>query len=319
MPHTVPTVSVIVPNYNYARYLRPRLDSILGQTYTDFEVILLDDASTDESLRVMEEYAADSRVQPPVTNEKNTGSPFRQWMKGIQLARGKYVWIAEADDLAEPDFLETVINQAEKDAHTAVCFAGSVLIDPEGRRSPKDVNHWGRTGRATAAFFPSGSFARHHLYWRNRIINASGAVFRREYAIGMATSPFLEMRYCGDYLFWFELARRGTVARVHKKLNYFRQHPAKVTVGSVKEGGGIREDMEIVRLMESKMDVSPYEKRLRRGLLYKKIRHTHASQATKQALFAELREKLQGSRRDYALMRLNRLARLFFHGLPPAK
>lgn len=314
-----PMVSVVVPNYNYARYLRQRLDSIVCQTYTDFEVILLDDASTDDSLRVMEEYVADSRVRPPVVNEKNSGSPFVQWMKGIRLARGKYVWIAEADDLADPDFLETCVAQAELDADTAVCFAGSVLIDADGRRSRKDVNHWGWRKQGETQYYPSGFFARRFMYWRNRIINASGAIFRREYALELADSPFQRMRYCGDYLFWFELSLRGTVVRVCRNLNYFRQHPAKVTVGSVKAGEGIREDMEVVRLMEARMGISPYRKRLRRGLLYRKIRHTHAAPATRRALFRELREKLRGGQADYALLRFNRLARLLIPALPHAR
>ena len=58
-----PRVSVIVPNYNHARFLRRRLDSILAQTYQDFELILLDDASTDESLTILDTYASEARVR----------------------------------------------------------------------------------------------------------------------------------------------------------------------------------------------------------------------------------------------------------------
>ena len=100
-------VSVIVPNYNYEQYLPERIDSILNQTYTDFELILLDDASTDGSATLIEKYKDNPHVSHVVINEENSGSPFRQWMKGIVLARGEWVWIAEADDLCEPAFLET--------------------------------------------------------------------------------------------------------------------------------------------------------------------------------------------------------------------
>lgn len=94
-----PLVSVVVPNYNYADYLAPRIDSILRQTFSDFELLLLDDCSTDHSVSVMKKYASDPRVVAIDVNQTNTGSPFPQWMKGIKMARGKYVWIAEADDL----------------------------------------------------------------------------------------------------------------------------------------------------------------------------------------------------------------------------
>lgn len=72
------SVSVIVPNYNYACYLPERIASILNQTYSDFELILLDDASTDNSVSVLEEYRNNSHVSHIVVNEQNTGIPFQQ-------------------------------------------------------------------------------------------------------------------------------------------------------------------------------------------------------------------------------------------------
>ena len=117
-----PLVSVVVPNYNYADYLAPRIDSILRQTFSDFELLLLDDCSTDHSVSVMKKYASDPRVVAIDVNQTNTGSPFPQWMKGIKMARGKYVWIAEADDLAEPDFLSTLVAAAESHPDLAFCM-----------------------------------------------------------------------------------------------------------------------------------------------------------------------------------------------------
>ena len=85
-------ISVIIPNFNYAHYLKQRIQSVLNQTYTDIEVILLDDCSTDNSLEVMREFS-DSRIVGVFPNEVNTGSPFRQWQKGIEMAKGEYIWI----------------------------------------------------------------------------------------------------------------------------------------------------------------------------------------------------------------------------------
>src|SRR5215467_13719414 len=99
----MPTVSVIVPNYNHARYLRRRVDSILAQTYQDFELILLDDCSTDESRSIISEYAKDPRIRIEL-NEVNSGSTFKQWNKGARMARGSYIWIAESDDRADSCF-----------------------------------------------------------------------------------------------------------------------------------------------------------------------------------------------------------------------
>ena len=104
-----PKVSVIVPNYNHARYLKARIDSILNQTFQDFELILLDDCSTDNSVELLQSYAGHPHVSHIVLNDRNTGSPFLQWQKGIGLAQGEYVWIAESDDTAQPDFLSTTV------------------------------------------------------------------------------------------------------------------------------------------------------------------------------------------------------------------
>ena len=103
-------VSVIIPNYNYARFLQQRIESVLAQTYTDYEIILLDDASTDDSVSILNHYKTNSRVTHLEINSVNTGSPFAQWQKGISLSRGKYIWIAESDDAAESFFLEKAVS-----------------------------------------------------------------------------------------------------------------------------------------------------------------------------------------------------------------
>jgi len=120
----MPKVSVIVPNYNHAKYLRRRVESILAQTYQDFELILLDDCSTDGSREILREYAGDPRVRLDF-NEKNSGTPFKQWNKGVGMARGKYVWIAESDDYAEPAFLERMTAMLEEHEDVAFAFCRS--------------------------------------------------------------------------------------------------------------------------------------------------------------------------------------------------
>lgn len=100
-----PLVSVIVPNYNHAPYLKERLDSIYQQTYQNIEVILLDDFSSDNSVEVLKQYA---RKYPHntrlIVNEENSGKVFRQWNKGLSLAKGELIWIAESDDYCDVNF-----------------------------------------------------------------------------------------------------------------------------------------------------------------------------------------------------------------------
>src|SRR3982074_3559077 len=96
----MPKVSVVIPNYNHARFLRRRIERVLNQTFQDFDVILLDDCSTDESRSILREYAADPRVRIEF-NGKNSGNTFKQRSKGGRLARGSHICVAEDGDYAD--------------------------------------------------------------------------------------------------------------------------------------------------------------------------------------------------------------------------
>ena len=106
-----PLVSVIIPNYCHAKYLDQRIQSVLNQTYPNFEVIILDDCSPDDgaSRAVIEKYRFDPHVTHIIYNETNSGSTFKQWNKGFSLAEGELVWIAESDDFCEDMLLEKCI------------------------------------------------------------------------------------------------------------------------------------------------------------------------------------------------------------------
>ena len=97
----MPRVTVVTPNYNHARYLPERIDSILAQTFQDFELLILDNASTDNSREVIESYTSYQNVRAAF-NAENNGSPFKQWNLGLSQAKGEYVWFAESDDYADP-------------------------------------------------------------------------------------------------------------------------------------------------------------------------------------------------------------------------
>src|SRR6185437_16633828 len=127
----MPTVSVIVPNYNHALYLPKRMESILRQTYQDFELILLDDCSTDDSRAILSQYAGDARIRVEF-NELNSGV-FKQWNKGVRLARGEYVWIAESDDYADERLLERLVSILDADPSVAFAYCRSWRVDEDDR------------------------------------------------------------------------------------------------------------------------------------------------------------------------------------------
>ena len=284
-------VSVIVPNYNYERYLSERIDSILNQTYTDFELILLDDASTDGSAALLEKYKDNPHVSHVVINEKNTGNPFRQWMKGIMLARGEWIWIAEADDLCKPTFLETCINQVNANPNVAICYTDSYFID----QNDEDLSYRIiKASKKDVVTFDGKKFVKHYLYWQNAVINASGVLFRREYAVKLKDHPFQTMRFCGDWMFWLEIAMQGDVVNISRKLNYFRQHISQTSKGK-DSGQNVVETIKIIKHIESMFpSISASKRLLCYGRLSRYIRH-YKNKELKQTLFAFCNKELQTS------------------------
>jgi len=128
-----PAVSAIIPNYNHSCYLDARIGSILDQRVMPAEIIVVDDCSTDDSLTVIERWKRNSPVPfTVVQNDRNSGSPFGQWAKGLVLAAFDLAWIAESDDTSSPHFLERLITYFADDC-LALAYAESGVIGAEGQ------------------------------------------------------------------------------------------------------------------------------------------------------------------------------------------
>jgi glycosyltransferase involved in cell wall biosynthesis len=240
-----PGISVVVPNYNHAAFLRQRIETILAQTYQDFELILLDDASTDDSRAVLEEYASDGRVRMEF-NEANSGSPFKQWNKGVRLARGKYVWIAESDDYADARLLETLAAMLEADEAVAFAYCRSWRVTENGAAGFADYN-LPDSGRWEADFCADGAefFGRYFAYI-TPVPNASAVVFRKSVyeSVGGADES---LRLCGDWKLFGSMALRGKVAYCGAPLNYFRYHGNNARSNVTRNGRDAAEFLRVTR------------------------------------------------------------------------
>jgi len=233
-----PVVSVIVPNYNHAAYLYDRLESIYGQTYKNIEVILLDDCSSDDSRRILEEYANKySDKTRLILNEQNSGSPFAQWLKGIELASGDLIWIAESDDYCEDNFLETLVDYFNDEAvmlaycRTVFVKNGKRVWTTEEYLADIDLAKWSRSFVCTAHQLVNSSFA-----LKNIIPNVSSAVFRNPFDLQLFSDPvWKKMKVCGDWLFYLHIIRGGVVAYSCETTNYYRQHDKNISVALQKE------------------------------------------------------------------------------------
>jgi hypothetical protein len=199
---------------------------VLGQTYRDFEVILLDDCSTDESRSVISEYAADPRVRVEF-NETNSGSTFKQWNKGVRLAKGEYVWIAESDDYADKNLLARLVAALDAEPSIAFAYCRSWRVSAEDHLDGFADSYLDRH-RWTADYCADGrEECRNFLVVCNTIPNASAALFRKV-AYELVGGADESLRLCGDWKLWAAMALTGRVAYLGEPLNYFRFHDQSV-------------------------------------------------------------------------------------------
>jgi glycosyltransferase involved in cell wall biosynthesis len=291
-----PTVSVIIPNYNHAPYLKERIDSVLNQTYQDFEVIILDDCSPDNSVEVIEQYRSNPHVSHILINEQNTRNTFIQWERGISMAKGRYIWIAESDDVAELQLLETLIGQLEQHPDASVAFCHSRLIDADGALlSEQNTKNPAQPGQITIN--DSCTFLRHLLIF-NYIYNASMAVFRRD-VYDRANPDYKQFRYCGDWHFWASVCAAGRVIEVYDMLSRFRQHQRKVTEDSKKDVFHVwNDEMKTIRYIASLCKLTTLEQRCLKGRLSKRLRRADMTEEERQQLRNEYPTLCSGNTLD---------------------
>lgn len=254
-----PQVSVIVPSYNHAPFLAQRLDSILGQTFQDFELIFLDDASADHTREVFARYADNPRIRA-MANERNSGSVFKQWNRGLGMARGEYVWIAESDDYADPKFLATLVALLDRWPSVGVAYCESRKVNPVGEPLSLASEWYGntyQTDRWRSSFVAGGAAeARDYALAGSPIANASCALFRRTLALA-AGGAQENLRLTGDWLFWVTLFGVGDVAFECQALNFYRQHEGAVSSHAVRSGIDLEEFYHMANHVRARFSPAP--------------------------------------------------------------
>lgn len=226
-----PAVSIIVPNFNHARYLPERLESIFNQSFKDFEVILLDDASTDGSMEVLERYRDHAGVRI-VRNERNSGSTFKQWLKGMELAQADIVWFAESDDRCEPDFIASLL-PAFQNPRVKLAYANSHVIDENGAvvgeyTSSDYLRSLSPTKWTNDYTASAGQEINDGLGVKNTILSASAVMFRKFTPPPDVRETLEGMRIAGDWYFIIHAIAGGDVQYVSRKLNHHRRHSESV-------------------------------------------------------------------------------------------
>ena len=259
----MPKVSVIIPSYNHASYLKQRIDSVLSQTYQDFEVMILDDCSADDSRDIIEQYRSHPKINAIIYNEINSGGPFPQWEKGIELSRGDYVWLAESDDWCELTLLETLVKALDERDNCVLAYVQTHTINR--------VNIIQSTSShdKLEEYVDGEKYINKYLTAGCAIWNSSMLLFKRKYYFNIS-QEFTTFRMCGDWLFYIEMAQQGDVFISGKVLNYFRNHDKDVSGKMYSSGKNYNEELRILKKLKEKSLISLDEFKL--NLLDKYIR-----------------------------------------------
>lgn len=307
-PTNTVMVSVIVPNYNHSPYLKQRINSILAQSMTDFELILLDDCSTDNSESILMSYKSNPKVSHVVINEQNSGSPFKQWDKGIALAlaKGKYIWIAESDDYAEPEFLERTTAALERYPSARVATTGSYFVDAEGKNTTMELDVFPLDDKEQ--FYTGQSYLQTKMLSINSVYNASMALFRREGCMDNLDMQYKSMRYCGDWFFWIQQIQKGDVVQLHTKLNYFRQHAKSTTKEGSNNGASLLEIISIRKYYYATIPLSSNDRLIDKGRLYRVILNDPYTPERRRELYTHIKNELNANFISYIRFKLLRMA-----------
>ena len=255
--------SVMIPNYNHAKFLKERIDSVLNQTFQDFELILLDDYSKDNSREILGSYESDSHVTHILFNEINSGSTFRQWLKGFELSKGEYIWIAESDDFADLHFLEKANEILTQSSNSiSLLYYPSNIVNEKSEFSHKQEIY----DSQTISFFEGKEFVYQYMLRNNSIINASAVIFKKQFL--PTDLQYTEFRFCGDWLFWSIIASQGWVVRINEYYNNFRMHTQKVTPIALTDGVKYVEGSKIMNKLCTLSDVGRFERIQNISLFY---------------------------------------------------
>jgi glycosyltransferase involved in cell wall biosynthesis len=278
----MPRVSVIVPNYNHAQYLDQRIGSILNQTFQDFELIILDDCSTDNSREIIEKYADHHKIGSIVFNEINSGSVFKQWEKGISLAKGNYIWIAESDDWCELNLLQILVDAVENNPECILAYAQTYAVIGDNKIE-KVSSH-----NKLSEYIDGKEYVRNYLTESCSIWNSGMAIFKKAAYLNIGTE-FTTFKMSGDWILYAEIAKQGMVYVSGRVLNYFRKHENNTSLTAYDTGNNYVDELRILKKIRDEKIISYKEYKghlLSKYIRYRVFKYKFA-QAVKDAIEAE--------------------------------
>jgi glycosyltransferase involved in cell wall biosynthesis len=207
-----PSVTVLLPVHNGAAHVREAIDSILAQTFPDFELLVIDDGSADDTPQILR-GVADPRMRV-VTNPKNLGL-VPTLNRGLEMARGEFIARQDHDDVSLPERLKRQVDYLRSNPDCAVVGTEAVQTDAQGRKAFRLLR-------------PSGAEAiRWYLCFDNAFIHSS-VMFRRD-VVWRELGGYPQSLHSEDYALWSRVARTHSTANLPEPLLHYREHASSVT------------------------------------------------------------------------------------------
>lgn len=235
-----PTVSVLIPTFQYARYLPQAIESVLDQSFTDFELIISDDDSSDDSADLIQRYAQQDRRIRFAVQSPNLGM-VANWNWCLRQARGRYIKYVFGDDyLCNRNAIKRLVGMMELNADIRLAASARRVVDTES--APIDLwNHIGAEGIYLGTDVITQTLHR----YGNLIGEPSAVMFRRTDASRGFDSSFKQIV---DWEFWLYLLQRGRFAYTDEPLCAFRQHPQQQTEINRLSQGTMAENPRLLRI-----------------------------------------------------------------------
>lgn len=204
-----PLVTVYITNYNYASYLRQAIDSVIDQTFQNFELIIIDDGSTDSSWEIIEPYKLHPKVR--VIFQENKGLSATNNV-ALRLSRGKYIMRLDADDYLDPNALLIMVNKLEESPNLGLVFPDYYYIDEKGNVTGQERRH---NFEATVTLLDQPAHGACTMIRKTNLIGVGG---------------YNDQFVCQDgYDLWLRFIERHNVANINLPLFYYRRHGNNLT------------------------------------------------------------------------------------------
>jgi glycosyltransferase involved in cell wall biosynthesis len=224
-----PIVSVVFTSYNHVKYLEQALDSIVNQTYKKFELIIVDDCSTDGSQEILKRYSSEfSKIKLHLL-EKNTGSYVTASNYGAKYALGDFILFAQCDDFSAPTQIEKLVKTFIENPGVGVVYSRSNLVDKSGHVYLNDYVSREKKFKKKCVndAIILGHEMRNYLSFSCVIPNLSAALIQKKLYI---ESGGLSEKYlmAADWAFWLEMSEKTNFYYLSEPLNNFRQHETTI-------------------------------------------------------------------------------------------